>query len=423
MSSQLDMKMILDPVFQLGLEGLGASDLKGYSDRIVPYLEQFSEKGQGFAHLPKVKAQVLAVKQLAAKLKGKYKNIAILGIGGSALGITCVRDALFGPLYNSHIRKTEEDELERPRLFVLDNLDMVGEFEKVTDLDSTLFIVISKSGRTPETMAQYFYFRERAYREQFVFITDPEGGELRPIGKRDQIPMLDIPKNVGGRFSVLTPVGLLPMALLGVDIEAMLEGAGRMAERFMSPEFDLNLPFQLATLQYLLEYEHGVMITVIFPYSTALLSFADWYKQLLAESIGKDGKGLTPASALGVTDQHSQMQLFNEGPTDKLFITLRVEKDFGPQIPKIKNPELDYLSGITFGRLMEVEQEASEKALSQYKKPLIKLILPEVNESVLGELFMLFEASIAFLGEYYKINAFNQPGVELGKKVTKQILY
>lgn len=404
------MNLDLQKLLEVG--SLELSTLKNEGAKIGSFLESFKARGQGFVDLVKVRAHVLAAKKMAEKFQG-FEDIVILGIGGSALGITCLMDALKGPLWNNH---------GKPRLFVLDNLDLVEEVEKVVNVDKTLFIVISKSGATPETMAQYFYFREKVSHENFVFITDPVSNELRKIGEYENIPVLDIPLNVGGRFSVLTSVGLFPAAMLGIDIEELLEGAEEMAGSFMNSDFNLNFPFQLAAVQYLLEWEKGVHMTVMMPYSTKLYSLADWYAQLLAESIGKDGKGLTPVKALGATDQHSQLQLYNEGPTDKLIVFVEVEDENSPKIPVIKNEKLGYLSGISFNHLLNVEKTATERALSEYKKPTITIKIPKINERELGKLFMLFEGSIAFLGEYYRIDAFNQPGVELGKKLTKEIL-
>lgn len=407
------MKLKLDALIELGFHGLSWSKLKEQESQISPFLARFSEREQGFPQLPKVKSGMLSSLLLAEKVRGHFKDIVVLGIGGSALGVTCLRDALKGPFWNLS---------GEPRLFVLDNLDTIADVEALLDLDKTLFIVITKSGTTPETMAQYFYFKEKVSKDNFVFITDPEEGELRKIGRALDIPMLDIPQNVGGRFSVLTPVGLFPAALLGIDLEELLRGAEDMEKLFRAPEMELNLPFQLATVQYLLDWERGMPMTVMFPYSTRLHTLADWYRQLLAESIGKEGRGLTPVSALGVTDQHSQLQLYNEGPTDKLFCFLEVSKQKSPRIPEIDNAKLSYLSGLRFDELMATELKGTRQAISEYKKPNLTIEVPEVNAYELGQLFMFLECSIAFLGEYYKINAFDQPGVELSKKLTRQLL-
>lgn len=407
------MELQLDHLVLLGDKGLSAEELKAHATKIPAFLKQFQVRGQGFTLLPKVKGPVLAVKELAQKLSGKFKDIVILGIGGSALGITCLRDALKGNLWNHH---------GSPRLFVVDNLDTLPELEKVVDLEKTLFIVISKSGTTPETMAQYFYFKEKVSKEQFVFITDPQAGELREIGREYKIPMLDIPENTGGRFSVLSPVGLFPAALLDVDIEELLRGAEEMADSFQKSEWELNLPFQLATAAYLLEFKHGISTHVLMPYASRLASLGAWYAQLLSESLGKQGKGLTPVPAIGVTDQHSQLQLWAEGPKDKLIMFIEVEKEKSPVIPRISRKPLAYLSGLKFHELQNIEKRGTEQALTEYGRPNLTIRIPEVTPYEVGQLLMFFECSIAFLGEYYRINAFDQPGVELGKKLTRRLL-
>ncbi|QQR55052.1 glucose-6-phosphate isomerase [Candidatus Peregrinibacteria bacterium] len=407
------MKLKLDALIELGFHGLPWSKLKEEEAKIPVFLENFFRREQSFHQLPKVKSALLSSLKLAKKLEVRFKDIVVLGIGGSALGVTCLRDALLGSFWNFGAG---------PRLFVLDNLDTVGAVESLLNLDKTLFVVITKSGTTPETMAQYFYFKEKVSKDNFVFITDPEEGELRKMGRALGIPMLDIPKSVGGRFSVLSPVGLFPAALLGLDVEALLKGAEDMERNFEAHEMELNLPFQMAAVQYLLEWERGIPMTVMMPYSTRLHSLADWYRQLLAESIGKEGRGLTPVTALGVTDQHSQLQLYNEGPTDKLFCFLEVLHQDSPLIPEVDNTRMRYLSGLRFAELMATELKGTRQAVSEYKKPNLTIEIPEVNAYELGQLFMFFECSIAFLGEYYKINAFDQPGVELSKKLTRQLL-
>ncbi|MBU0981209.1 glucose-6-phosphate isomerase [Patescibacteria group bacterium] len=407
------MQLFLDNIFKIGTNGIDLKTLKAQEPNLNEFMNNIMEKDFDFCILPNVKAQVLAVKTLAEKFKGKFENIAILGIGGSALGAKCLLDALKGPYWNLS---------NSPKLIVLDNLDLIYEFEQNFDLDKTLFIVISKSGETPETMAQYYYFRNKVSKEHFIFITDGEKGTLRDIGNKDKIHMLTIPENIGGRFSVLTAVGLFPAALLGIDIEEILSGAADMVKNYKTSNFEINVPFLFATVQYLLEWQNGVNITVMMPYSSRLIGFADWYRQLLAESIGKDGKGLTPVKALGVTDQHSQIQLYNEGPNDKLIVFIEVEETDETILPNVTDSNLRYLSQISFSKLMNTEMQATEQTLTQYKKPNIKIKIPKVDERSIGKLIMMMECSIAFLGEYYRINAFDQPGVELGKKLTKEML-
>lgn len=394
----MTVNLSLEQLVGLGEKGLSLNTLKQESAKIADFLRSFGERAQGFTFLPKLQGLILAAKELAGKLKGRFKDIVVLGIGGSALGVRCLRDALKGPFWNMQ---------GSPRLFILDNLDTVADVENLLDLDKTLFIVISKSGETLETMTQYHYFKQKVSKENFVFITDPSKGPLRALGKEYALPMLDIPENVGGRFSVLSPVGMFPALLLDLPIEEILKGAEDMVQRFRSLEFEMNYPFQLAAVQYLLEWTQGINVQVLMPYSSRLSSVADWYAQLLAESLGKQGKGLTPVKALGVTDQHSQLQLWSEGPRDKLVLFLEVEQD----------------GAHSFHHLMNMEKRGTELALSEYGRPNVTLSVPEVNAYELGQLFMFFECSIAFLGEYYRMNAFDQPGVERGKQLTQKLLH
>ncbi len=407
------MKLDLSPLFELQANPLKGADLEREAEALSQFLESFKARNQGFATLPHSKAPLLAVRNVMAGLGRDYGTLVVLGIGGSALGISALRDFCKG---RNHNLKGEK------RVFVLDNLDSVAETEALLDLSDTLFVVISKSGTTVESMAQYFYFRAKVSREQFIFITDAKRGELRQIAEEEQIPWLEIPENIGGRYSVLTPVGLLPAAYLGLDLDALLEGAVTMSEQFFSLDWRENGPFQLAAVQYLLERRYGVTQTVMMPYSSALNTFSDWYAQLLAESIGKQGLGLTPISALGATDQHSQIQLYNEGPRDKFLMFIEVTDEPTVQLPKIDRPAFRALSERTFHELMKIELDSTAEALAQYDRPALRIKIKERSEVELGALFQFFESSVAFLGELYSINAFDQPGVELAKKLIHQRL-
>lgn len=372
--------------------------------KISEYINNIMEKDQGFYKI--VNSDISVIMDYANSVKGKYDDIVVLGIGGSALGTICLRQSL------THLYKPT-------KLHVLDNIDpeLMADLDDILDYSRTLIIVISKSGGTPETLSQYFYFREKC--NNFVFITGKDG-LLREIGGKKEIKMFEIPENVGGRFSVLSPVGLLPAALMGLYVQDLLDGAKEMRDKFLSENLEENLPFQIAQMQY----EHGKQgrnMTVLMPYSQRLIRFADWYRQLLAESIGKTKDiGLTPVSALGVTDQHSQSQLYMDGPDDKFFIFIKVE-DLGPEV-MIPKPEVEYLKGVSFNKLMHTEQQGTTDALTHNKKPNATLNVPKVDEFNLGALFMLFEGATAFLGEFYGINAFDQPGVEFSKKLTKELL-
>lgn len=372
--------------------------------KIRKYLDAIEDRNQGFYKI--VDDDISEILEYALSVEGKYDDIVVLGIGGSALGTICLQQSL------KHLYKPA-------KLHVLDNIDpnLIAQLDDVVDYSRTLFIVISKSGGTPETISQYLYFKEKC--DNFVFITG-KSGLLREAGEKQGIKMFDVPENVGGRFSVLTVVGLLPAALIGIDIQKLLDGAKEMRDNYLSENLDKNLPFQIAQMQYL-HGEKGRNMTVIMPYSQRLIKFADWYRQLLAESIGKTREvGLTPINALGVTDQHSQSQLYMDGPDDKFFILIKVE-DLGPEV-MIPDSEVTYLNGVSFNKLMHTEQQGTTDALTHNKKPNVTLNVPKVDEFNLGALFMLFEGATAFLGELYGINAFDQPGVELSKKLTKEHL-
>ncbi len=417
-----------------GEHGLSAAEISEQSGKIEGFLTKFEARDQGFYQIVDDAGLIERVKSYADSQKGKFEDIVILGIGGSALGTICLQQSL------KHLFENQRRGRTVPRMHVLDNVDptLIKEIDDVIDYQRTLFIVVTKSGGTPETLSQYFYFRSRcdeqglATKDHFAFITDPEKGLLRKIAKEEGITAFEVPPNIGGRFSVLTAVGLVPAALIGIEIEKLMTGAQKIRDQFLDNNFENNLPFQLATIQYLLA-EKGKVMNVLMPYSQRLIRFADWYRQLLAESIGKAlnekgetaNVGLTPINALGATDQHSQSQLYNEGPNDKFFMFIEV-KNVGPAV-KIPNlyPEdetVSFLNDVDFGQLLNTEKKGTAMALTHNDRPNLTIEIDEVNAETLGELFMLFEAATTFLGEHYGINAFDQPGVELSKTLTKQLL-
>lgn len=404
-------------MIQFDLKNLGTQKLEG---NIGAYIAAVKSRKQGFHKIVDDKKTTKEILKLAKTSRKKYKHFVLLGIGGSSLGPLCIEQS-FGHLF------------KEKKLLVLDNIDPVvlAETEEVIDYKTTLFLVVTKSGTTPETMSQYFYFRDKVNKKKldpkkhFVFITDPEKGLLREIATKEKIPSFEIPENVGGRFSVLTPVGLLPAALLGLKIEKMISGACKMRDKFLSTNSKENLSFQLAKIQYDLA-KKGKSINVMIPYAQKLSRLADWYRQLLAESIGKKfdneqeivNVGITPVNALGVTDQHSQLQLYNEGPNDKLFIFIEVEK----LKPLLKIPSHYLNKNVTFNQLLQIEKDATAQALTKNSRPNFTIKIDEINEENIGALFMLFEGATAFLGEMFNINTFDQPGVELSKKLTNEAL-
>jgi glucose-6-phosphate isomerase len=411
--------------------GLSKDELNSQADKLSQYLENIDERNQGFYDIVDDTELAEEISNFATAAQGKFENVVVLGIGGSALGSICIKKSL------THLYGGDNN---KPNLHVVDNIDptMIRELEDVIDIEDTLFVTITKSGTTPETLSLYYYFRDKIeaqdlhIREHMVVITDPVEGMLRDIANQEGITSFNIPQNVGGRFSVLTPVGLFPAAMIGVDIKELLRGAQDMRDKALSDNFDENLSFKLASAQYLLNQKEK-SVNVMMPYAQKLIRLADWYRQLLAESIGKaeneDGEevhaGITPVSALGATDQHSQAQIYNEGPNDKLIMFIEVENLYKKMEIPVLNPDretVEFLKGASFNELVKTEKEATQEALVERDRPTMTITIDQIDEYHLGQLFMLFEGATAFLGEFLNINAFNQPGVELAKDLTKEKL-
>ena len=368
------------------------------------------------------------------EVKDKFDAFVVLGIGGSALGPMAVQQAINHPYYNEISREKRGG---YPRFYVADNVDpekLVYLFETI-DITKTMFNVISKSGSTSETMSQFMIIKkmleeklgEKAS-EHIVCTTDKEKGNLIKIAKEEGYKTFIIPAGVGGRFSELTPVGLLPAAFCGINIKELLKGAAVMDEMCKNDDIYKNPAYMYSILNYL-SIKNGQNICVMMPYADSLKFISDWYAQLWAESLGKkydnEGKevyaGSTPVKALGATDQHSQVQLYAEGPFDKIITFIGVEKfKKSITIPEIYTdiPSLGFLAGVTQDDLIKTEQIATEYALLKAGKPNMTITLPEVNENTLGQLLYLFEVATAFTGELLNINAFDQPGVEEGKNAT-----
>ena len=388
----------------------------------------------GFFALPYEQQVTQQIRRFADGLGQAFDTIVVLGIGGSALGTTAMQHALLKPHWN-------ELDLEQrdgyPRLYVLDNIDptTIAPLLQRLDVRRTLFNVVSKSGTTAETMAQFLIVRERliaelgdGYRRHLVFTTDPEKGVLRQIAGDEDVATLPIPGNVGGRFSVLSAVGLLPAALVGVDIEGLLAGARDMDERCASDDLMRNPAALFAALQFLYDTEHASPIHVMMAYSDRLYGVSDWFRQLWAESLGKrharDGvvvhRGPTPVKALGATDQHSQVQLYIEGPYDKTFtfLTAGVPQDLAIPAAYDAIPSAAYLGGHTLGELLAAEGKATAQALAQQGRPSMTIELPTLDAHGLGQLFMLLQIATVYAGALYGVDPLDQPGVELGKELT-----
>jgi glucose-6-phosphate isomerase len=369
------------------------------------------------------------------ELKERCDNLVVLGIGGSALGNIALQTALNPFMYN-----LDDKQRHGPRLFVFDNVDpsQLASFLDSLDnkLDRTIFNVISKSGRTSETAAQFMIISQLlldklgpdGMQNQVVATTDANHGTLRKIADDANLRCLEVPDDVGGRFTVLSAVGLFSAAMCGIDIDSLLEGARDMDTRVKSENFHKNPAAINAAINYHL-YNHGKKISVIMPYSYALKDLSDWYRQLWAESLGKTHTlnggemyiGPTPVKALGATDQHSQVQLYREGPNDKLFTFLQVKNfDKDIKIGPAPNcaPELAFLAGKNLSDLLSNEKKATEYALLTDKRPCLTVLFDEVNAYAIGQFIYLFEATTSFTGALFDIDTYNQPAVELGKEAT-----
>lgn len=375
--------------------------------------------------LPNDPDQVIeSINQFVKDREGSWDRILALGMGGSALGIVTLQKAFF-PFDD--------------RLTVVDNLDAntIHHLLETIDPERTLVMIISKSGGTLETMTNYYVFKKHfspeQYQKNFIAITDPKDGFLREIADRDKLSNFPIPPMVGGRFSVLTALGLLPLALLGGSPEELLKGAKNMLDQCQEKS-ENNPALQLALASYFLSLnpqnpqapqtlKAPKNITTLISYSDQLYSLGLWYQQLLAESIGKSREvGLTPLALRGASDQHSVLQLLQDGPDDKLNIFLDLLKTSKDVTIEDSENYPTILNGKSMHEILRAECHGTEQALKEDGRPTIMIEVSEVSEETLGALFMLFQMQIALLGELYEIDAFNQPGVEKSKKIVKAAL-
>ncbi len=420
---------------QIGAEhGISKEDVDEWLDKARNVSERISkEKGEGLLAFWNVLYDSSITKDIE-EVKREFENrdienVVVLGIGGSALGARALFDGLRGVYHNF---------TSRPRLFVADNIDPESFYSllELLNLDKTIFIVISKSGTTSETLAQFLVVKDRivktfgrnGLKNHLVVITDPSKGILRNFVKLVDVCSCSIPPELGGRFSVLSPVGLVPSVLLGIDCNALLDGARAMAKLCESRDIDNNPAYLNGLYHVIFDEKKNKGLHVYWAYSDSLYSFSDWLRQLIAESLGKKRGnihvGPTPIKALGVTDQHSQLQLYREGPNDKVITILAIKRwRFDLSIPE--DDEIsgaDHLYGHSMGELFHAEQQATACALAEAKRPNLTLWFPELNEYFMGQAFFLYELQTVFMGYLYGINPFNQPGVELSKKLTHGIM-
>ena len=390
------------------------------ADNALNRLDARKKSGElGFMDVALSEQQASYIKQTANDIRKNTKDFVVLGIGGSSLGGKTMISALTNKFSGKGTRVTFADNVD-PLYF--------SELLNSLDLSSTIFNVISKSGSTAETMAQFLVIYKmlcdklgkKEAVESIILTTDPEKGALRPLAKSMGFKTFEVPQNIGGRFSALTNVGLLPAAVAGIDVEKLVKGAQDIVKIGFIKNTDENIILKYSIIKHIY-YNRGCKCSVIMPYSTKLADLSSWYVQLWAESLGKKGLGQTPIPATGATDQHSQLQLFMEGPKDKFMTFIGVENVIDPvKLPKfdIDVEAFSYLSGHTMHELIRAEMLSTERALSENGVPSVRIEIPTLDAYHLGALLMFFEMSVAITGEFLGINAFDQPGVELSKKYT-----
>ena len=428
----------------LGDKGFTAKDLSKYArkasaaHRFVKENRGKDELFMGWTELPYNQTEIVAdILETAKTIRANFQYFVVLGIGGSALGPTMA----FNALCHLHYNDLPKAKRKGPKFYVEDDVDPVRmrDLLDVIDPAKTCFNVISKSGATSETMTQYLIILDELkkvgvnVKDNVIFTTDAKKGNLKKISDElGGIKSYILPDGVGGRFSQLCPVGLLPAAVCGIDIKGLLAGAAYM-DHLCKPSSMYKNPALMSAVLQLEGMSRGMNIGVMMPYSDNLKYLADWYCQLWAESLGKnetlDGKpcnvGQTPVKSLGVTDQHSQVQLYTEGPYDKI-VTLLSLKKYACEMPiphGCENiPDVAFLGGHTMEELIQAENAATAYALTKAGRLNYTLWIPELNAFTLGQLLFLFELQTAYAGAMLNINTFNQPGVEEGKKATFALL-
>lgn len=423
---------------QVGSEGMDRKELSAQSQRLKEVWHRVQDGSRDglnaeFACLnlaQSMPALLPEIQQMAAVLRG-FRDVVLVGIGGSSLGTKAIGQAV--------THKARDD---APHVHFVENVDPYSLDRLLAHLDpaQTAVLCISKSGGTIETVVQYLILRDWlvrhlgrdvARRQQWV-VTDPEQGWLRSVAVREGLASLPVPPRVGGRYSVLSPVGLLPLAILGVDIEALLAGAAANAERCNSADVKLNPALEIAALCVLLDTQRHKRIAVMMPYINRLRLFVDWYCQLWAESLGKwngqadsEPAGTLPVRAMGAVDQHSQLQLYLESRRDKFFTFIELatwEHDLPVPLDTLDARHFPYLRGMGMADVIGAEFRATRQVITDAGHPNMTIRLPALNAHILGQLIDLYQRSTVYAGLLYGVNPLDQPSVEKGKQLAIQLL-
>ncbi len=373
--------------------------------------------------MPDINHHLSAIKTRGNHIKSSFTHVVLLGTGGSSLGA----QTLIG-LKKILIHDHNEVQVHVPDNFSPYNMAQIIER---TDKHKTHYVVVSKSGGTSETLAQFLiclkrYDNSDHLSDHFTIITEPGDGALRQMAEEKDLPILDHPKNLGGRYSVMSAVGLLPAYIAGLNIDKILDGARDYLDHFFDDQTNEDHPVIMgAIMAHYLQTKENKNISFMMPYDHHLHFFGQWYQQLWAESLGKNGMGQTPVRALGPLDQHSQLQLLIDGPDDK-FITIITEdcRGKGPLIAAdndLQEP-LTYLNNRTVGDVVFAEAEATLKVLKDKGLAIRHIHYDHLNEYVLGELLMHFMLETSMTANLMGVNPYDQPAVETGKHLTRQYL-
>jgi glucose-6-phosphate isomerase len=416
----------------VGAEGVTRDELASLAAECANAHRQLAERSRGgldadYACLnlaQEMPGSLTEIRAVIDTLRG-FQDVVVIGIGGSSLGAKAVCQAA------AHKLKTDP-----PRLRFVENVDPYSLHRLLMQLDATrtAVVCISKSGGTIETVVQFLILRDwlvqhlgqdAARRRQWV-ITDPHGGWLRELAVREQLPSLPVPPKVGGRYSVLSAVGLVPLGVAGIDIDALLAGGADHAVRCQSDQVESNAALEIAALCYLLDTCHGKHLSVMMPYVNRMRLFGDWYRQLWAESLGKwypgragrAAAGTLPLTAVGAIDQHSQLQMYLESRHDKFFTFIELlhwEHDMPIPVTDDDARAFPYLQGKSMADVIDAEFRATRQVITAAGHPNMTIALPALDAYVFGELLDLYQRTTVYAGLLYGINPLDQPSVEKGK--------
>lgn len=403
--------------------GLADQDITGLRTSIKRFVQEWTEECEAGHHAWTQdiynEMVIKTVKEIAKRVKkDRIQTIVWIGIGGSGLGPRVIQEVFETP-------GTVE-------FIVVDTVDpaMLQMYLEIVDWKQTMIVVASKSGGTIETMSAFFLYWDALKRargskaaSRVIAVTDPQKGFLRDFSLAEGIEIMPIPRDVGGRYSIFTPVGLLPLALLEGDVDQFIQGAIDMDEQCQKDVWEDNPAALLAGTQFLLDTKKNDNIRVIMPYSQRLQSIARWNQQLIAESLGKNEVfNPIPLAAVGTQDQHSLLQQWMQGPRRFWHVFIREIEKPRAFVPSDLEEEWKHLAGKSFGQIEDAFADGTAQGLTAVKRPHATISLTRLDEYHLGQLFYCFLTEVVLLGKLYRIDPYGQPGVELSKQIAKEIL-